>query len=66
MVFADIRSLCKPIISYFTPIFLTLISYIFELKIYILHQKCSGQPATVMAPITKRRERKEVQEGPAA
>ena len=30
--------LCKPIISYFTPIFLALISYIFELKIYILHQ----------------------------
>ena len=29
MVFADIRSLCKPIISYFTPIFLPLISYIF-------------------------------------
>ena len=32
MVFADIsmdiRSLCKPIISYFTPIFFTLISYI--------------------------------------
>ena len=39
MVFADIRSLCKPIISYFTPIFLTLISYIFELKIYIFCTK---------------------------
>ena len=42
MVFADIRSLCKLIISYFTPIFLTLISYIFELKIYILHQSALG------------------------
>ena len=34
--------LCRPIISYFTPIFLTLISYMFELKIYILHQSAVG------------------------
>ena len=37
-----LEALCKPIISYFTPIFLTLISYIFEQKIYILHQSALG------------------------
>ena len=34
--------LCKLMISYFTPIFLTFISYVFELKIYILHQSAVG------------------------
>ena len=42
MVLLILDVLCKPIISYFTPIFLTLISYIFELKIYILHQSALG------------------------
>ena len=42
MVLLILEVLCKPIISYFTPIFLTLISYIFELKIYILHQSALG------------------------
>ena len=34
--------LCMPVIAYITPIFLTLISYIFELKMYILHQSAVG------------------------
>ena len=37
-----LEGLIKPLFSYFTPIFLTSISYIFELKIYILHQSALG------------------------
>ena len=40
--FVLLEGLFKPLISYFTPIFLTSISYIFELKIYILHQSALG------------------------
>ena len=39
-----LEGLCKPLIFYFTPIFLTSISYFFELKIYVFAPKCTGQP----------------------
>ena len=41
-----LKVLCKEIISYFTPIFSTLISYLFYLKMYILHQTVGLHIAT--------------------
>ena len=44
MVLLIFEVLCKPIIFYFTPIFLTLVSYLFLAKNIYFAPKYSGQP----------------------